>query len=303
MPASRHETSFSEVDIDPRANLAIHLYLRDGSQMLPESPREADAQNDHPRTEAYAERGQQGRSDDNPARLTLGKVSRMSLKQLDRLQDRVGQMEVSNHGLLTRIYGHFSGSRRPFPLLVTCRTSDPNFPERGSPQHRQLLFSQYKKMVAILQDPTQCSDIVEPTSLRGARALQDYQIQLLQLADQRRALMKRKYQGRSISPHRAAPIADPGSLKAMRENCGVLDFDPRPVLTIDYRNDGMFHRGSAVADYQQQLKLLEEQNRKRLLMARQDYERNSETKAMPMSKPEENDLSSLPFRLRKGSAD
>ena len=201
----------------------------------------------------------------------------MTLEQLDSLQDRVGQMEISNYGLLTRIYGRFSLGHGPFPLIITSRRASPTFPEPGSAQHRQLLFGQYQKMQEIAKDPSRCLSIVEPATARGAKALQDYQMQLALLAEHRRAQMKRKHHGQDTAPRRPRPRPRPrldcGALRAMQEQCQVLDLDPQPTTRIDHRNDRVIQNTTALSEYQQQLLFLEEQNRRRLLLARQEQER------------------------------
>jgi hypothetical protein len=226
---------------------------------------------------------QQFESGRSQHQLTLEAVLAMSLQQLEKLQNRVAEMEVSNYGLLTRIYGRFPPDRRPFPLIITSRNSDPSFPITGSSPHRELVFKQYKNMSAISLDPTRCVEMIEPPTARGAKALQDYQLQLLVLAEKRKAQMKRKYADQEVP---TAPRAEPDSVREMQSKCGV--FDLRPSLQN--------HRpgSDALTEYQQQLKLLGEQNKKRLLQARRDAE--LALRRDVVENREQRDRGSLPLR-------
>ena len=308
MPASQDRNTSSSVSIDPEANLAIYLYLRDGAQMLSEPPSGTIGHQDQSRTVVPPDRGPPRRPNTPSARLTSPQVLDMTLAQLENLQERVGQMEISNRALLTRIYGPFSLNHQPFPLIIASRMSSSEFPEPGSPQHRALLFSQYSKMLEIAKDPSRGVDFVEPASARGAKALQEYQMQLLLLAEHRRAQTKRKYEGQESSRRRPPPPRlESGYFKAMHENCRVLDFDPRPAW-VDNRSDRAKQNSTALSDYQQQLMLLEEQNKKRLLLARQEQERSANARpgeeeggstSQRRKETAREDQSSLPIRQRR----
>lgn len=192
MAASQPHIHPSNLQIDPEANLAIYLYLRDGTKRLSMAPplRTSLSTPTSPDTLSPTS----PTTPTSPAQLTFDRVSDMTLSQLDHLQERVSQMEISNYGLLTRIYGRFPTDHQPFPVLIASRLSSSEFPERGSTEHRQLIFCQYKNMLAIAQDPTRCVNSIEPATAQGAKALQDYQLQLLLIAEQRRKQLKRKSQ-------------------------------------------------------------------------------------------------------------
>jgi hypothetical protein len=272
MAPSQHPDHFSNVDIDPEAILAIHLHLRDGSS-APAS--QASAHHHHDAALALQKPSPRGQPDARPSQLTLDEVANMSMEELDRLQERVAQMETSNHGLLTRIYGPFTDGRQPFPIVVASRTSTVDFPTRGSLPHRQLLFSQYENMLAIAQNPTRCVEIVEPDTAQGAKALQDYQMQLMLLAKHKRGKKKRKQRTDDDSlPLRPAPQVERPSLKAMNQHCRVLDFDLdlRSSQRNNHHHESL-SQNPALLDYQQQLMLLEEENQKRLAMEKERQER------------------------------
>lgn len=262
MAASQNIHSLSNVSIDPEANLSIYLYLRDGSQCIPMSfPPKVQSPGSPPSPNT------------TPAELNLERVMSMSLDQLDHLQERVSQMEISNYGLLTRIYGRFSSQSQPFPVVVASRLSSPEFPERGSTKHRRLLFTQYKNMLAIARDPTRCVSTVEPVTASGAKALQDYQMQLLLLAEQRRKHLKRKSEdGTHSNQQPRSPQFDAGQFRTIRKSSKVIDLEPRPVMFTQEGKDIVL-TNHALSDYQQQLMLLEDQNRKRLRMAKQEQNR------------------------------
>ena len=242
--------------------------------MLPDPPSETIDHRNHARILGQSDPDPQGKFR-SPTPMTLDDVLSMTLAQLENFQDRVGQLEISNHGLLTWIYGRFPPGRGPFPLVITSRWTSSTFPEPGSLQHRQLVFKQYQKMMEIAHDPTRCVDIVEPATAHGAKALQDYQMQLALLAEHKRARTKRKYQGQDTGPRRPRPLPrfDSGSFKTMQEQCRVMDWDSQPNRRMDHRNDRVIPNITALSEYQQQLLHLEEHNKKRLLMARQEQEK------------------------------
>jgi hypothetical protein len=255
-----YTSPLSNVNIDPEANLSIYLYLRDGSQCIPMSFPRKSRSPASPTTPG------------SPAQLSLEQVMDMNLDQLDHLQERICQMEISNYGLLTRIYGRFSAHNQPFPIVVASRLSTPDYPERGTTKHRRLLFSQYKNMLAIARDPTRCVGLEEPATASGAKALQDYQMQLLLLAEQRRKHLKRKSEDES-RPEREprSPRIDTGPFKPVRKSSKVLDLEYRPVI-LKQEGKEVVLTNKALADYQQQLMLLEEQNRQRLQLAKHEQE-------------------------------
>ena len=314
MAASQDRNRNNSVDVDPEASLAIRLYLREGSRMLPDPQSDADGNHAHPRTLDQRDpdtHGQFGNLSRKPNPMTLDDVLSMTFEQLDGFQDRVGQMEISNYGLLTRIYGRFPLGRKPFPLVITSRWTSSTFPESGSSQHRQLVFKQYQKMMEIAHDPTHCVDIIEPATAKGAKALQEYQMQLALLAEHKRAHMKRKHQVQDNAPRRPQPPPrfDSGSLRAMQEQCRVLDLEPQPNLRMDHRNDRVIPTVAALTEYQQQLLLLEEQNKKRLLLARQEKESSARAQSREhdgtqmRQKPGSDDRPSLPIRRRRTYVD
>lgn len=285
--------------------------------MLPDPPSDTSVNHDHPRISDQRDLDRQGKFSivpRSPTPLTLEDVLSMTLPQLDSFQDRVGQIEISNYGLLTRIYGRFPPGHGPFLLVITSRWTSSTFPEPGSLQHRQLVFDQYQKMMEIAHDPTRCVDIVEPATARGAKALQDYQMQLALLAEHKRAHMKRKHQGKANAPHRPQPPPrfDSGSFRAMQEQCRVLDLEPQPNGRMDHRNDRVIPNVTALSEYQQQLLLLEEQNKMRLLLARQTKESSVEAKSREQDrdtgtqmkkKPGSGERPSLPIRRRRTNVD
>jgi hypothetical protein len=253
-------SQLNNVNIDPEANLSIYLYLRDGSQCIPMSFPRKSRSPASPTTPG------------SPTQLSLEHVMDMNLEQLDHLQERICQMEISNYGLLTRIYGRFNAHNQPFPIVVASRLSTPDYPEQGTTKHRRLLFSQYKNMLAIARDPTRCVSLEEPATASGAKALQDYQMQLLLLAEQRRKHLKRKSEDES-RPEREprSPRIDTGLSRPIRKSSKVLDLEPRPVI-LKQEGKEVILNNKALADYQQQLMLLEEQNRKRLQLAKHEQE-------------------------------
>jgi hypothetical protein len=248
------------VNIDPEANLSIYLYLRDGSQCIPMSFPRKSRSPASPTTPG------------SPGQLDLQQVMDMTLDQLEHLQERICQMEISNYGLLTRIYGRFNAHNQPFPIVVASRLSTPDYPERGTPKHRRLLYTQYKNMLAIARDPTRCVSKEEPATASGAKALQDYQMQLVLLAEQRRKHLKRKSEDESRSEREPrSPSFNAGQFKTIRKSAKVLDVEPRPVI-LKQEGKEVVITNKALADYQQQLMLLEEQNRRRLQLAKHEQE-------------------------------
>ena len=306
MPASYNRSS---VNIDSEASLDIYLYLQSGGQALPDPSSPVAGHHDHLGKVAFGP-GPQSTPGPIQSALTLEEVLKMSLGQLDRLQERVGQMETSMYGLLTRIYGCFPSDRQPFSLVFSSRMATSDIPTLGSPQHRQLVFSQYKKMLTIAKDPTRTVDIARPSSARGARALQDYQMQLMLIAAQRKRPVKRKQNEDDDTPRRPPPPLRTESehFRAMQESCRVLDLSPGSP-PVDHRSDRAIHNATALSDYQTQLLLLEQQNKKRLLLARQRQEEVANVEARisqgqsqnnRMSRAKE-DESSLPIRTQRGS--
>ena len=284
MAASQDRKRSNSVDVDPEASLAIRLYLREGTRMLPDPPSDRSVSHDHAQMSDERDPDREGNFGilpRGPASVSLKDVLSMTLPQLESFQNRVGQLEISNYGLLTRIYGRFPPGRGPFPLVVTSRWTSSTFPEPGSIQHRQLVFNQYQKMMDIAHDPPRSVDIVEPATAGGAKALQDYQMQLALLAEHKRAHMKRKHQGEPNARRRPSPPPrfESGSCREMQEQCRVQDLEPEPKGRMDHRNDRVIPNVTALTEYQQQLLLLEEQNKMRLLSARQEKESSVEAKS------------------------
>lgn len=269
--AKRCFDDLKEVDIDPDSSLAIYLWLKDCPMW--ESPVTSPIdENIDPCLQDRTQARTHGRRSERPftGALTLEKVLGMPMHKLELLQDKVTQMEKSNNGLLTNIYGTFPSDKQPFPMIMTSRHTSPDFPERGSYQHRQLVFSQFKNMMAIARDPTRCMDRIEPSTTRGARALQEYQMQLLLLEQHKRTEM--------LSQHVQSPTSPtkPTSPSNWKDGFHVLDLGTKENIR---RPDS--HTSHALTDYQMQLVLLEEQNRKRLMQARKSQERSASVGGRP----------------------
>ena len=268
MSGSQYPSFSHDIDISPTSNLAIYLYLSEDAR-APTSATSSRPKLGANNTRTMSAPAKQSKVHPLAGQLTLARVLDMRLEDLDALQTRVAQMEVSNREVLTRIYGRFPTNHQAFSMLFNSASSRSDLPEFGSSEHRQLLFTQYRKMLAIARDPPRSVDIVEPATSRGAKALQDYQMQLTILAEQRQAQMKRKHNDEADAPARPPPRFDPGVFKAMRDQCRVIDFEPKVHAPINHRNDRVIDNNQALTAYQQQLVLLEEQNQKRLLMARE----------------------------------
>lgn len=273
--------SFDDLDklhIDPDSSLAIYLWLR-GCQSGT-SPRASPLEG-HAEWSACGLMYQHGSGDiklvdhHQPSRpftgaLTLEKMMGLSVEHLELLEEQVAQMEVSNNALISRIYGSMTMGQRPFPMIMTSRKKATAFPKRGSSQHRQLILSQAKNMFSISRDPSKCMGHLEPPTSRGAEVLQEYQLQLLMLEQHKSTEILAADSSDSSLQQRPPLTSRATEPSASDKTFRFLSLGPKRVS----RRSADGETNHALSDYQTQLVLLEEQNRKRLMEARQSQEKS-----------------------------
>ena len=277
--AKRSFDDLNKLHIDPDSSLAIYLWLR-GCQ-LGTSPRASPLEG-HAKWSAYGLMYQHGSGDirlvdhhQTPrpftGALTLEKMMGLSEEHLGLLEEQVAQMEVSNDALISRIYGSVTTGQRPFPMIMTSRETATAYPKRGSSQHRQLILSQAKNMFSISRDPSKCMGHLEPPTTRGAEVLQEYQMQLLMLEQHKRTeilsadfLDSSRQQRPALTSRATEPSTSDNAFRS-------LGLGPKRVS----RRGADRETNHALSDYQTQLVLLEEQNRKRLMEARQSQEKST----------------------------
>ena len=272
--AKRSFDDLNKLHIEPESSLAIYLWLSDCQSCTSPIASPVEEHAEWPEGGLMYQHGSTYTRLIDPqtscpftGALTLEKMMHLSMEQLELLEEKVAQMEVSNNALISRIYGKMASGQRPFPMIMASRKTSKEFPERGSSQHRQLILSQLKNMMSIAKDPLKCMDNLESPT-RGARALQEYQMQLLILEQHKRTEMLAADFSDSHRQRRPPLIARATDPSTSDNTLRFLDLGPKKMG----RRSADSQTKHALSDYQTQLVLLEQQNRKRLMEARQSQE-------------------------------
>lgn len=193
-------------------------------------------------------------------------VFQMTTLELHRFQHEIIELERDNFTKLMCIGSNVRIDNRPFPVLVQSDNASPF----GSPNHRSVLNDHFQNMLAIAKDP-------------------------------RRYLVNQR-----PAPNSVVPVSQLFSMDLVSWNLGIDDISTKTAFansqkaqrmgskmesTLDFQlqnqNKTIWAESEKASnfpprlsripvDYEMQLKLLEEQNRKRLMLAWPQTEHNME---------------------------
>jgi hypothetical protein len=257
MAASLYE-NYNDHDIDPNSTLLIRICIRSIAQSRVQAvgslAEGADAQGLVTRSEEplSGHTAARGKAKKQHGDMTQDRVMSMSPDELVSLHKRVQQLELSNYGMLRRIYGD-QVSAGPY---VHFNGHDPaSTPKTDA--YRNRLFEHYQTMMEVARDP-EMPDL-QPASPDGARLLKTFQDCLAHIttSGERISHHSRKnsaHEHKLHSPQRSSPTLWKVDKKAVQAHRARLD----------QFKSGTRGQSTALTDYQLQLMLLEEQNQERL---------------------------------------
>lgn len=218
---------------------------------------ESRSESDNPVAEHHT---RQGNAKSTSGDTSLDTVIIMRSDQLELLHRRVQQLELSNYGLLKRIYGaqisaapyaRFNG---PSPVSTL---------EKVPESYRYRLYEQYQNMMTTARDPRSLG--LTPVSVEGARLLQEYLAQVARLTPSQ-GEQHHEHRPRSRHKHgRNSSKIDKKNIQAYKLRLDCSNAGGRPPV----------QHSAALTDYQTQLMLLEEQNQQRLTMMRSQQQSQS----------------------------
>jgi hypothetical protein len=264
MATSLHNSTYGDLDIDPNSTLAIRVCIksiaRSRSQSLFSTTGSEQNQNEIMESgEALAEHiASRGKAKTTYSDMTLDRVMSMSPGELAALHKRVQQLELSNYGLLRRIYGA-QISAAPY---VQFNGHDPSASNDNSEAYRVLLFEQYQRMMTVARDPYMPD--LEPASVEGNRLLKLFLFEFKRLTTARHSSPQSPSSAHSPLHARPSSRDSHGRIGSRVDKKATQAYKSR----LEHINIGHRTQSTALTDYQVQLMILEEQNQKRLALMR-----------------------------------
>jgi hypothetical protein len=254
-------TSFNDQDIDPNSTLVIRLCIRSiarsRAQSFSSTSEQPQTLGVDPSQSLAVHVASHGKAKAMPGDMTRDRVMAMSPNELVLLHKRVQQLELSNYGLLRRIYGA-QISANPY-IQFTGQT--PSADDTKSEAYRIRLFEQYQSMMADARSP-RFPDL-EPVSAESVRLLQLFE------SEYARATSPAQNSSRQQSPKSPITHKSMSELNWVRGSARVdKQVNQAYKARLQSLHAGGTHASKALTDYQIQLMMLEEQNQKRLTMMR-----------------------------------
>lgn len=259
MAASLYPPAYNDHDIDPNSTVLIRICIKSIAQTRTQptlSTTKPDAahhntNSEEPRSGHTTHRG---KAKNRHGDMTQGRVMSMSPNELVSLHKRVQQLELSNYGMLRRIYGD-QVSAAPY---VQFNGHDPASSTKTD-VYRKRLFEHYQTMMEVARDP-EMPDL-EPASAEGARLLKTFQQEFARMTQTgshspRTSTLAKTHEHRLRSDQKQSRNAWRVDKKATQAHRARLE----------QFNTSSRGQSTALTDYQLQLMLLEEQNQERLAM-------------------------------------